>query len=635
MHLAFWLNHERWGVHILYRKVTCISFACTVLLRCVLQQNFQDRRSRPFVINLRKSKEDAQRVETDGVLRALRPLQQRCCVVGLFVSCQETIAQPLCAVKLFPNSQGASVNDNQRSRAYTTVDSILEEGQRAIYNKSWAVVVGVNQYRYGLPPLSNAQNDAQAVAEVLRDLYQFDEVHTLYNDQATRRALMSWLRDELPRRTAKNDRVIFFFAGHGVTQPTRLGGKRGYLAPYDAEAGKYVDYIDMRELLEACSLMEAKHILLILDCCFSGVAAVSARATPSTTPEVLNDIYLRRITEKGAWQILTAGDSDDQVADSSLRANHHSVFTSVLLEGLKGAADHNNDTLFTATDLAAYVKPRVTRESAIDTGRSQAPFFNYLASSEQGEFVFVLPQPKVTFPIDFDWVTILAGEFLMGSDKQKDPQANDNELNELPQHHVYLPEYRISCVPVTNAQYKMFVEATCYRFPEHWKNEDFPIGQETHPVANVSWTDAQAFCDWAGVRLPTEAEWEKAARGTDGRIWPWGNDPPTPEHCNFNENVGCTTPVGSYPPGASSYGVLDMAGNVWEWTADWFDNNYYANSPSSNPKGPATGYHRTLRGGSFELDSDWVRCACRCNPKPAYIDATFGFRVVVSSAPGF
>ncbi|HMN27413.1 MAG TPA: caspase family protein [Caldilineaceae bacterium] len=283
--------------------------------------------------------------------------------------------------------------DNRRNLRLNPAirDSIQEEGQQAIYDKSWAVVVGINQYAQDLPPLYNAQNDAQAIAEILREQYHFDEVHTLYNEQATRRAIVSWLRDKLPKGTQKNDRVIFFFAGHGVTQETKQGGKCGYLAPYDAEKGEYADYIEMRELVHACSAIAAKHILMILDCCFSGVAAVGARSAPRPTPKKITDPYLRRITEKDAWQILTAGDSDDLVADSSLRSSSHSVFTSVLLDALNGEADHNHDSLFTATDLAAYVKPLVTRESAIDTGRSQTPFFNYLAGSDQGDFVFELP----------------------------------------------------------------------------------------------------------------------------------------------------------------------------------------------------------------------------------------------------
>ena len=218
-----------------------------------------------------------------------------------------------------------------------------------------------------------------------------------------------------------------------------------------------------------------------------------------------------------------------------------------------------------------------------------------------------------------EWVTVRAGEFTMGSNDYRD---------EKPIHRVHLSEYQIARHPVTNAQYELFVKANSYAAPKHWENGKIPPGKENHPVVNVSWKDAQAFCAWAGVRLPTEAEWEKAARGTDGRKYPWGNEPPTMELCNFNSNVGGTTPVGSYPKGASPYGVLDMAGNVWEWVNDWYDGSYYSQSPSENPQGPATGKYRVLRGGSWYDDDNYVRSAYRA-ALPAWF-GYLGFRCVRS-----
>ena len=195
--------------------------------------------------------------------------------------------------------------------------------------------------------------------------------------------------------------------------------------------------------------------------------------------------------------------------------------------------------------------------------------------------------------LGLEWVPIPAGEFTMGSNEYDE---------EKPIHRVHLSAYQITRHPVTNAQYAAFVEATWHAAPQHWKGGKIPHGKENHPVVNVSREDAQAFCEWAGVRLPTEAEWEKAARGTDGRTYPWGNQPPTQALCNYNRNVGDTTPVGQYPKGASPYGVLDMAGNVWEWVNDWYDKDYYCVSPSNNPQGPETGKHRVLRSGS------WINC---------------------------
>ncbi|MFZ4660145.1 MAG: SUMF1/EgtB/PvdO family nonheme iron enzyme [Caldilineaceae bacterium] len=223
--------------------------------------------------------------------------------------------------------------------------------------------------------------------------------------------------------------------------------------------------------------------------------------------------------------------------------------------------------------------------------------------------------PATLTSIAFDWVTIPAGKFLMG-----DGAA---------QHTVDLPTYRIARYPVTNAEYKRFVDAKGYQPPSHWEKEQIPSGKENHPVVYVSWQDAMAFCEWAGVRLPSEAEWEKAARGTDGRTYPWGNEPPNKERCNFNLDVGDTTPVGNYPKGKSFYGVLEMAGNVWEWTSSLYKN--YPYKPDDGREDPAAVDRRVVRGGSFDDLQFNVRSAARYLSDVANRNLVVGFRVV---APG-
>ena len=210
-------------------------------------------------------------------------------------------------------------------------------------------------------------------------------------------------------------------------------------------------------------------------------------------------------------------------------------------------------------------------------------------------------------------------KFLFGS-ADGDPLAHDNEK---PKRIIDLPEYWIGLMPVTNAQYKRFLDANPnHRVPLNWDtmSRDYSANKADHPVIQVSWQDTKAFCDWAGLALPTEEQWEKAARGTDGRIWPWGNEPPTAEHCNFNANVGDTTPVGQYSPkGDSPYGCADMAGNVWEWTASWYDRTLGG---------------RVLRGGSWYYNQELVRVSIRVNYTPNLADYNIGFRPVVPVVSG-
>ena len=257
-------------------------------------------------------------------------------------------------------------------------------------------------------------------------------------------------------------------------------------------------------------------------------------------------------------------------------------------------------------------------------------------------------------------VYIPAGSFLMGS-KNDDMEA---DADEKPEHNITLASFEIDKTEVTVEMFAQFVNATQYRTDAerqgwgyvlqgerwekisgaYWRN---PFGSSAgidqlkqHPVTQMSWNDAFAYCAWLGKRLPTEAEWEKAARGVDGKIFPWGNYPPADGLLNFadqslntswavktvNDTARATSPVGSYLKGASTYGVLDMAGNAWEWVADWYDASYYASSTTNNPTGPASGQDKVARGGSWSNAANLVRSTYRLHNPPNTVGGNVGFR---------
>jgi formylglycine-generating enzyme required for sulfatase activity/tRNA A-37 threonylcarbamoyl transferase component Bud32 len=242
-------------------------------------------------------------------------------------------------------------------------------------------------------------------------------------------------------------------------------------------------------------------------------------------------------------------------------------------------------------------------------------------------------------------IYVPAGDFEMGS--------TNGESDEEPVHTVYLDTFWIDRTEVTNSMFQAFVDATGYKTDAEKDGASYVImdgswedtagvdwqhpqgsgsslsGLGNHPVVHVSWNDASAYCEWAGKRLPSEPEWEKAARGTDGRTYPWGESINS-SLANYKMDVGGTAEVGSYPDGTSPYGALDLAGNVWEWAQDWYGENYYSSSPDSNPSGPSSGDYRVLRGGSWSADEDRARSAERSTLVPNVTSSDSGFRCATS-----
>jgi len=290
-------------------------------------------------------------------------------------------------------------------------------------------------------------------------------------------------------------------------------------------------------------------------------------------------------------------------------------------------------------------------------------------ASQTGERAPPKPQTPPLTMVGHDGAAmrlVPAGEFLMGSDADEIVRlALQPELveDEMPRHRVYLDAFYMDQYEVTNAHFQQFVHATGYRTQaerEAWGWADTgeewgpvtgatwraPLGPGSsiaalgqHPVVQVSQADAHAYCAWAGKRLPTEAEWEKAARGTDGRMYPWGEqfeatrlnfcDAQCPRRWHdpiAHDGYRYTAPVGHYAGDQSPYGVSDMAGNVREWVADWYDEHYYKYSPPRNPLGPAAGEQAVLRGGGWVNTARNVRVAFRSRLEPGQRYGYVGFR---------
>ncbi|MCK6583446.1 MAG: SUMF1/EgtB/PvdO family nonheme iron enzyme [Anaerolineales bacterium] len=221
------------------------------------------------------------------------------------------------------------------------------------------------------------------------------------------------------------------------------------------------------------------------------------------------------------------------------------------------------------------------------------------------------------------------------------------ENDEQPAREVFIDSFWMDQVEVTNGMFELCVRAGVCRLPKEFRSdnrEDYFGNPEfrDYPVVNIAWYDANAYCQWAGRRLPTEAEWERAARGDDKRNFPWGDELPNEYNSNSLNIVGDTMRVGSYAEGASPYGILDMAGNVWEWVADYYKSNYYAVSTLDNPQGPtreeARSDLRVIRGGSFQEDGIFLRLANRSfleGPDPSVLPDDIAYYGKSSNRIGF
>ncbi len=540
---------------------------------------------------------------------------------------------------------------------------------RRIYGNSWALLVGINEYAH-LPKdawLEYAVNDVTDLRQALVTHYGFpqENITVLTNDQATGANIRRQLAALVDRRKVKaDDRILIYFSGHGQTIKLENGGDMGFLVPHDAEvdfsqadnpAPYLLTCLPMKQVWDYLDSTPAKHVLLLADACYSGLLA-KPRALESISPEALPAIAGRR-----AVQVVTAGRRGEVSYEMSRFG--HGAFTHKLLEELKARAGTAGD-VFTATELYAAIKRAVANVS----GGKQTPQMGDYGT--EGDFIFITAtRPAGTAPVKpsdappanakpgqvwvcptdgAEMVLVPAGEFRMGKDGVRVNDGRIQRYGAAPQHPVNVGAFWISRYEVTNAQYARFLNATgktkdadgrLFGTPPDLEQREgiwqAKPGRERHPVHAVSWFAARSYAEWAGCRLPTEAEWEKAARGVDAREWPWGGAGAVGEFAHW----GTTDPqqpfaVGSFPVDRSPYGCMDMAGNAWEWTAS-LERPYPYNAADGREDLSAPGW-RVARGGAASVvmyGSTWWRSGLdpsAANPGPA---PDLGFRCVVPAGP--
>jgi formylglycine-generating enzyme required for sulfatase activity len=487
----------------------------------------------------------------------------------------------------------------------------------------WALLVGVNHFVDPvIPDLRFCVNDVVALEQVLQARsYTTVALHDAVTEehlQPNRDNVEAELA-RLCRAAGPDDLLWVHLACHGklvngepvlITRETR--------EPTLAEKALPLSQIERR-----MRGSEARRLVLTIDACHAGVDMDRGSPDPQ---------FLRNVYELAEGFALLAASTAQGVAQESAREGH-GLFTYYLLDGLSGEADRDQKGFVTVDDLRKHVVDGLRRWYGEQRGQIQEPTARIGAV---GDMILA----KVTtarLPFEPELVTVPAGPFLMGTSHEqivemvarfewaeewKEGAFFDIE----PQHEVDLPAFEIGRYPVTNGEYAAFLKAT-FREPH---DDQEPA---SHPVVGVSWPDAQNYVSWLRgetgrpYRLPTEAEWEKAARGTEGRLWPWG-DEWDPGLCNSGEaGPGGTTQVGQYSPGGDSpYGCADMAGNVSEWCQSRF--KPYPYDPQDGREDLEASGHRVMRGGSFLDDAMYVRCACRNWLGPDLVNWSYGFRVV-------
>lgn len=526
---------------------------------------------------------------------------------------------------------------SEQERAMEVMPNQVITSELTIEGTNWALIIGINDYEDPeIDDLDSAVNDAKGVRDILVEKYGFknDNIKEFYDTEATMGNIVKTFR-KLAKEVREDDSLFIYYAGHGLYDE---GTQMGWWIPTDGRSQQEWTYIPNSTIRDYIKAINSKHTYLVADSCFSGALLGKSRSVPALNDNVLLDLYSHK-SRVG----LTSGNLQP-VSDAGLEG--HSIFAYYFIKLLK----ENRNKYLIPSQIFDGIKYKVMNNSV------QRPVSRPIAlvGDEEGEFVFKLSvlrreieeaefvaknehgYDEFRFIKDGSiMVHIPEGNFTMGSKEYSDEE---------PIRTVYQDEYYIDKFLVTNREFRRFVEETQYqtdaeregfgwaRTGRRWKrvngaNWKKPDGitsiedKDDHPVVQVSYNDALCYCRWAGKRLPTEVEWEKAARGPKGNKYPWGNSEPDNTMVNFDNFEGSTTPVDMYEKGLSHYGIYNMAGNVYQWTNDWYKKR----------QGAGSGKERVIKGGSFIEGSESLRSANRDRYEPDYRSYLFGFRCAYST----
>src|SRR5215475_1814058 len=546
----------------------------------------------------------------------------------------------------------------------------------------WALVIGNSAYGAAIGALPNPVNDATDMASTLQP---FGFTATLLLN-ATRQQ-MEEARAAFHRQLRPGGVGLFYFAGHGA----QVDGTN-YLIPIGANVEKAVttqaESVSAEQVLASMTAAGTTLNILILDACRNNpfLSRWPVQVPRGLAPmQAARGSFIAYATAPGAVAADGGGRNGTYTKHLLRYLTTPDLLVEQMFKRVRVAVEEETggvQTPWEASSLQGDFSFRPTAEARPGLAVVQEPPRQEQTGTPGTAVAAAKPSgprppelaPTIVGKDGAEMVLVPAGEFMMGSAPdditsllRRHPKANGAILkDELPKHRVFLDAFYIDKYEVTNARFQQFVQATGYRTQAEregggkirtgakiwaqvpgatWRaprgNGSSIAGQEAHPVVQVSWHDAKAYCTWAGKRLPAEAEWEKAARGPDGRLYPWGNeiDGTKANFCDRNcpfawndtavdDGYRSTAPVGSYEVGKSSYGAYDMAGNVWEWVADWYDAKYYRRSPARNPPGPASGMQVVLRGGSWLYTAPDLRVTERAGVPPDRRNENIGLRCV-------